>query len=284
MPAATGNDGVAIDAGGRRVMLKWHKLRRFAKEPPFMAANLPRGLAIGASMEIDARVLADGNWVCLHDDVLDRETTGTGPVEKADTETIRGLRLAGADFAPPLLADLAGNVAAAGDTGAVFQIDLKEPAVGLTPAAVARFAEIIAPVAGRCLLSGTEWAAVRILGDAVPDLPLGFDPLDIAEGRRLADRADMVALTEETAATAPPAVMFYLHYKFVLAALALGHNPIARLQQGGGRVDVWTLDPTTPDIGGVLARVVNAGADQITTNDPLAMAALWAEIRSNSDA
>ena len=50
---------VALDHAGRRVLLKWHKLRRRAGEPPFDPANLATGLAAGASLEIDVRCLAD---------------------------------------------------------------------------------------------------------------------------------------------------------------------------------------------------------------------------------
>jgi hypothetical protein len=39
---------------------------------------------------------------------------------------------------------------------------------------------------------------------------------------------------------------------------------------------VWTLDPDMPEIANVLPRMIAAGANQITTNDPLRMGALWA--------
>ena len=93
--------GISLGYGGRRVLLKWHKLRRGANEPPFSLANLRAGLALGASLEIDARMLGDGTWTCLHDDVLDEETTGTGPVNAADAKAIARTRIAGASYPPP---------------------------------------------------------------------------------------------------------------------------------------------------------------------------------------
>ncbi len=278
MRAVAAEAGVSIADGDRHILLKWHKLRRSADEPPFLPGNLALGLAAGASLEIDARVLKDGNWVCLHDDVLDNETDGRGPVAAADTATIRGLRIAGGSHAPPLLADLARTVAEAHGTAARLQIDLKEPLAGLTPAAVDRFVAIVAPAARHCLLSGTDWEAVRRLGAAAPDLALGFDPLDLAEGRRLDGGEAIAAFLDEVAARAPEAATFYLYYRFVLAALDAGINPVARLKARGATIDVWTLDPTTRGIGAILPRVVRAGADQITTNDPLAMARLWQDV------
>jgi hypothetical protein len=58
--------------GGRTVRLKWHKLRRFADDPPFARRNLRAGLAAGASLEVDIRALACGRFVCLHDPLLEQ--------------------------------------------------------------------------------------------------------------------------------------------------------------------------------------------------------------------
>ncbi|HEV3177076.1 MAG TPA: glycerophosphodiester phosphodiesterase family protein, partial [Stellaceae bacterium] len=258
--------GVFISYLGRRVRLKWHKLRRDRADPPFGLANLRAGLAAGASLEIDIRALADGAFVCLHDDVLDGETDGHGRVGEADTAAIRGLRISGTAYAPPLLSDIARELAAAPNSSACLQLDLKEKREGLSLSAIEAFVATIGPVAQSCLLSGTDWHAVEALGAAVPSLRLGFDPLDLAKGRDLADRAAIAAFLEEVAATAPGAAGFYLNYRFVLRALAHGINPVPRLQQGGALVDIWTLDPTTPEICDVLEPILATGADQITTN------------------
>jgi len=268
-------EGVAIHADGRRVLLKWHKLRRAPHEPPFAIANLPAGLALGASMEIDIRLLADGHWVCLHDDVLDDETDGSGPVASADTTTIGGLRIAGADFAPPLLSDMTAALMAAPDTGALFQLDLKEPAATLTEAGVTAFAAAVGPVAHRCLLSGADFAAVSRLAEGVEGLRIGFDPCDMAETRDFATRQEIEAFVAEVFAIAPEADAFYLDHRFVDAALAFGINPVAPLKRNGAAVDVWTLDPDKRDVRRHLEQAITAGADQITTNDPAGLARLW---------
>lgn len=270
------DQGVAIEADGRRVLLKWHKLRRAASEPPFAIANLPAGLALGASMEIDVRLIADGNWICLHDDVLDEETDGKGPVAALDATAARRLHIGGASYPPPLLTDMTAVVAAAPASDACLQLDLKEPAATLTEAGVARFAEAIAPVADRCLLSGTEYDAVTRLAAGIPGLRVGFDPCDLAETRDLTSRAAMAAFVDEVFAIAPEANAFYLYHRFVSAALRLGINPLETLKQNGAMIDVWTLDPDTPGGRDSLADAIGAGADQITTNDPPGLARLWA--------
>ncbi|MCB1496264.1 MAG: hypothetical protein KDJ86_10790 [Bauldia sp.] len=270
-------EGVALDSDGRRVLLKWHKLRRAPHEPPFTIANLPAGLALGASMEIDIRLLADGHWVCLHDDALDEETDGSGPVANADRAAIGCLRIAGGDHAPPLLADMTAALTAVPDSGALLQLDLKEPAATLTEAGVAAFADTVRPVADRCLLSGADFDAVTRLADGIEGLRVGFDPCDMAETRTFATRKEMEAFVDEVFAVAPEADSFYLDHHFLDAALAFGVNPVAALKRNGATIDVWTLDPDKPDVRRHLIQAVAAGADQITTNDPGGLARLWYE-------
>ena len=90
---------------GRTVRLKWHKLRQRGGDAPFSRANLRRGLAAGACIEIDLRRLATGEFVCLHDDRLESETTGSGPVNAADREAVSRLRMRDAPREPPLFLD-----------------------------------------------------------------------------------------------------------------------------------------------------------------------------------
>lgn len=261
---------------GRPVMLKWHKLRQAADQPAFDPDNLRAGLALGASMEVDIRALADQAWVCLHDEQLDQETDGSGPVAAVDSAAVGKLRVAGGRHAPPLLADVARRVAEAGPTGACLQLDLKQPAEHLSSPVIATLADAIAPIVPVCLLSGYDWQILTRVGAAIPGLRLGFDPYELAQGFALETAAAFDDFTHAVLKLASGAAAFYLHHRFVSAALAAGVNPIAILQAGGAMVDVWTLDPGTPDIASVLQQVVEAGADQVTTNAPIAMAQLWA--------
>jgi glycerophosphoryl diester phosphodiesterase len=249
-------------------------LRRAQHDPPFSPENLKVGLALGASMEIDIRLLADDAWICLHDDTLDDETNGTGPASAIDTAAARQLRIAGGGYAPPLLADIAAALPAA-PRGALLQLDLKEDADGITDEAVASFASIVSPVAAHCVLSGDDWQAVRRLGAGVPDLRLGFDPYALAEGRTFEHASDFEAFVANVWRIAPRADAFYLYHAFVTAALAKGCNPVKTLKAGGAFVDVWTLDPAMPGVVDILEACTAAGADQITTNDPPRLARLW---------
>lgn len=275
MTAESPDDAIAVETGGRRVLLKWHMLRRTPHDPPFSPENLKVGLALGASMEIDVRLLADGAWVCLHDDVLDEETNGAGPVAAIDTEAARQLRVAGADYAPPLLAEIMVALPAAAPRGARLQIDLKDGADRITDDGVASFASVVSPVAAHCVLSGTDWQAVERLGAGIPDLRLGFDPYELAEGRIFAGASDFEAFVADIWRIAPHADAFYLYHAFVTAALTEGFNPVGTLKASGAFVDVWTLDPTMPGVAEILQACMDAGADQITTNDPRGLARLW---------
>lgn len=267
---------VALMHQGRPVMLKWHKLRQAAGQPAFDPDNLRTGLALGASLEVDIRALADRAWVCLHDERLDQETDGSGPVSGIDSAAVARLRVAGGCHAPPLLADIARRAAEAGPTGACLQLDLKQPAERLSNPLIATLAESIAPIVPVCLLSGYDWRLLTRVGAAIPGLRLGFDPYELAQDYMLDTAAEFADFTHAVLKLATGAAAFYLHHRFVSAALAAGVNPIEILQTDGAMIDVWTLDPTTPDIASILHRVIEAGADQVTTNDPIAMAQLWA--------
>jgi hypothetical protein len=122
-------DGIAIVADGHRTRLKWHRLQRRPEDIPFTPARLREGMALGASMEVDLRRRADGGFACLHDQTLDRETTGHGPVAAAGFADLRALRMRGQDGTPTeerllLLEDLAELAAAGADPTTLVQLDL----------------------------------------------------------------------------------------------------------------------------------------------------------------
>jgi glycerophosphoryl diester phosphodiesterase len=264
-------------ADGRRVALKWHKLRQRAEDPAFARANLRAGLAAGAVLEVDLVATADAAFVCLHNRTLDAETTGTGPVAARGLAEIRALRRRANDGSPieePVLS-LAELVAIAapllppGPGDGRIQLDLKERRATLRVAAET-LASTLGRQAGWFTLSGEDWPAVEAL--AVPGLHLGYDSGDLIESG-LAP-SEVIA---RTLATAARASTIYLHWPFLLAALDGGVDPVAMLHAAGLRVDAWTVDPGLPDIAGLLRRLVAAGVDQITTNDAYALARIWQE-------
>lgn len=264
-------DGIEIVANGHRTRLKWHRLQRRPDDIPFTPARLRQGMALGASMEVDLRRRADGGFACLHDETLDRETTGSGPVAAASFGDLRALRMRGKDGTPTeerllLLEDLAELATAGADPATLVQLDLKESDAALDDRSVDGFRAALAPVAGRFILSGGDWVAVRRLGAAV--LRLGFDPCNDDTLGTLATAADAERFIAAALDRAPEAAMIYLSWPIVLRADALGVDLIAACHAAGKTVDAWTLNPDHPGAADALTRLVTLRADQITTDAP----------------
>jgi glycerophosphoryl diester phosphodiesterase len=284
--------GLAIDCGGRAVRLKWHKLRRERADLPFLRDNLARGLALGASMEVDLRQLACGRFVCLHDQRLERETSGSGPVRRIDGDAVASLRLrepkTGVLGEPPMVLDeLVGRVAQASETLApetTIQLDLKERAEAITGATARSFADLIGPVAGHFLLSSDDWEATRRLGEGATGLALGYELNHLAKDWDFSSRDKIKELAFAVAAEAPEAKIIYLARDVLSAGLAQGVNLIADLRAYGYEVDCWTIDADARDGADQIRTAVQAGADQITTNTPLALEALWRNLQSPATA
>src|SRR5690242_19486451 len=138
-------DGVMLRLPDGEIALKWHRLRRRREDPVFTGKRLEEGLALGASMEVDVRVHADGGFVVLHNEMLEDETTGAGPVAAASAEYLRGLHIRDGDLTATadrvlLLEDVAALVRRQLPTRALIQVDFKEGCDRLTPGTVAAFA------------------------------------------------------------------------------------------------------------------------------------------------
>lgn len=269
-----------------RPRVKWHMLRSRRAEPPHLRDNLARVLAAGATGEVDIVFTADGHPVCLHDLTLDRETTGCGPVAARTRAEIEALRQRGAEgealsTAPLFLSEVIEAVRAAEMTEAShLQLDLKEPTEMFGAASLSRLADLIRPVARHIVVGGTDWSGLELIRDLVPDLRLGFDPLDWY-GSRLPARADWYrALGRFVVETAPEAAIYYLEARLVLAGLDHGVDLVAEVTARGAEVDAWTIDASRPDVEADLRRLIAAGCRQITTNDPLRITTLVEEIVS----
>ena len=270
------NEGLVLSHGGRDIRLKWHCLRRAADEPPFRRANLAAGLALGASVEVDIQRLADGHFVCLHDDRLESETDGHGPVADADTAAIRRLHVRDGDGeAPMLLEDLVAAIIEGPKPtmpGLVVQLDLKDAVDRLSDDTVAGFARLVQPAAAAFILSALDWPAVRRLGGDVDHLALGYDPLDMAQHWTFDGRESILRFRDSVLDTAPEARGIYLYKGIVRSALDHDANIVAAFQERGVWIDCWTIDAGTPDDDGYLQAAVDAGVDQITTNTPRQLA------------
>jgi glycerophosphoryl diester phosphodiesterase len=244
-------------------------------------------LAAGAPCEIDLRFTADGHALCLHDQLLDHETTGTGPAVEARRADIERLRQRGnggevLDSAPLFLEEVVAAVRHHGAVApALVQLDVKTPVAALTDQALDRFGRLLGPVAPAFIASGYEWELIERLTAAAPGLHTGFDPLALYRRPDALDADQLRELANRTVAEAPGAAVYYLEAPLVLAALDRGVDLIGAVTAGGttgALVDAWTIDPGHPRLDSTLRRLLACGVGQITTNDPEALGARLARL------
>jgi glycerophosphoryl diester phosphodiesterase len=271
--------GIAITSGDHVTRLKWHRLQRSHSDLPFTPRRLLEGLAAGASMEVDLRLHADHSFVCLHDETLDRETSGSGLVAAASLEQLRRLTLRNAMGTTGegliLLEDLAELARGLAAPDALIQLDLKEVDAALDRHTVENFRRTMACIAGNCILSGGDWNAISRLADALPAMRRGFDPCADDTLEHLRDGIDCLDFVESTLATAPEAEMIYLDYRLILAAEGLGIDLVAPFRAAGKAVDAWTLNTDHAGAARSVKRLVALKVDQITTDEPDALQTLY---------
>ena len=200
---------ISLTRGGHRTFLKWHRARRRASDPVFTGRRILEGMALGASVEVDLVLHADGGFAVLHNLELAPETTGRGRVRGTPAAALRNLRLRDNDGRPiddrvMLLEDLAALLARDGaHPEALVQLDYKEDAAALTPRAIATFAEALAPVAPRFILSSGDAASVAALTGAAPGVRIGYDPCHMGAIERLMTSRDYPAFVAGALAASP---------------------------------------------------------------------------------
>ena len=272
----------------RTPRLKWHQLRRRRSDSVFLRANLEAALQVRAACEVDLVATADGHFVCLHDLTLDAETTGIGPVAALNRTEIERLRQRASDGRPldepPLFLDeVVASVRRHGTVppGSV-QLDVKLAEPDLTPVLLATLPLALGEHAACFTAGGCDWAAICRLAQAAPGLRRGFDPLNFHEQTPPRHAVDFCDLADLTLSTAPDAAIYYLYADMVLDGLDIGVNMVERIQIRGAKVDCWTIDADRPNVAAILHRLIAAGCDQITTNDPEMLAPMVAEITACS--
>jgi len=157
----------------------------------------------------------------------------------------------------------------------LIQLDLKETDAALDRQTIENFRRTLACVAGRCILSGCDWQAVSHLAAAVPAMRRGFDPCADDTLEHLRDGIDCLDFVESALATAAEAEMIYLDYRIVLAAEEMGIDLVAPFRAAGKAVDAWTLNTDHPGAARSVQRLVALNVDQITTDEPDALQALF---------
>jgi glycerophosphoryl diester phosphodiesterase len=286
------------------LMLIHHSARRRHAHPPNSPEAIRACLEAGARVvEVDISLLADGHFALLHGPLLERETTGSGPVGRHTVEQVT----VGYYIWQGEVTDVhVGLLSQAIDLlrqhphPVELQLDLK-PDVFHSNAVLSRLAADLQPVKDRVrVTSPADWA-LRRLRAIDPDLPLGFDPLlylepDWGEApdptlppfrmgaygyyddhplatRRWGGTADYLAARAEALwRQAPSDAIWYIHAGLLARALDEGFDWIADLHQRGSQVDAWTLDPDRQGHILLAQRLAKQGVDRITTNDAPALA------------
>ncbi|MCA0043311.1 glycerophosphodiester phosphodiesterase [Celeribacter litoreus] len=257
-----------------RTWLKWHRGRKCASDMEFAPARIIEGMQLGASVEIDLVRHAGGGFAVLHDEILDRATTGSGRVADATADQIRSLTRrdnAGqvTDTPVALLSDLCATLSemTVGD-GALLQLDLKETSKTLTQADVDAFARAVAPVQQHMILSGGDAKAVGLLAEALPKMQVGHDPCHFGMREALALSGDDVSFVSHAMSEAGRARVIYLDIRLILDALSRDFDMIAAFHAEGCRIDAYTVQSTTPETVALCKRLMDLGVDQITTDNP----------------
>ena len=287
--------------GGKKVLLKYHKLlsgsgKHDANSLPALREVLEGQVAV---LEFDVNYLADGDFALIHDGTLERETTGAGAVKALSGAEFKTLKYRGSDEYGTLLSDIIRILKNARSSIKV-QIDFKERApvthddaqVLLKAIEPLRENGFLTVVIG-CLADwnlrtfrrldpsidvGIDFALhLDAAVDGVVRLPtrLGaygyLDDHPLALRRLQTTEAYLRDRVETLLALVPDAYEFYLRKDFVVQALHDGFNPVAFIhkQLSGSLVDVWTIDDDSDEAETLMKRVLEAGADQITTNTAL---------------
>ena len=215
-----------------------------AHAPENTLAALELAVAQGAEMaEVDAQLSADGQVVLIHDETLDRTTSGSGTVASVSLELLRGLD-AGAWFGEvwwgekiPTLAEVLDAVG----TRLTLNIELKGAAGPELEQAVVRLVNG-AGLADRCLLTSFDHARIDRLASADHRFQLGY-----IIGQE-AWRAELLAA---------PVQVLSVERRQVDAAL------VAAAHEVGKEVHVWTVNEEEE-----MRAMIGLGVDAVITNYP----------------
>lgn len=270
-------DGLAVFHRGRAVRLKWHRMRRRIGDPLFGAETMRQGFRLGASMEVDLRVRGDGGFVVLHDETLDRETTGAGPVASLSIEELRRLHFQDMPTRPLLLTeDLAASLGAA-HPDALLQFDMKDDLAAIGDRGLDHLARLFSNAPCALVVSGGCLDLVVEVRKRMPNLLRGIDPTDkLTELLRLeGPRAVEHELLSDLAGAAAPHTI-YLGWQLILRAKRGGLDLVDICRSEGKRVDAWTFTPRQPGNGfsdrewDWFSALLEFGVDQITTDEAVA--------------
>ena len=276
-----GPQGLAIVHEGHRTRLKWHRLRRSWDDSLFSAEVMAEGFRLGASMELDLRVHADGGFVVLHDDLLEGETTGRGEIAKLTRAEIATARFK--DGRPLIFTEDLAAMLSTAHPEALLQFDMKDELSVIGEAGVAHLAEHFSVLPCSVIVSGHDLDLIVKVGERIPSLLRGIDPTDkLAEiyAREGIGAVEADLVRDLRGPTRPDTV--YLHWQLVLEAANKGLDLVALCREHHAKVDAWTYTLADPAGGFSEAEWRDFSAlmalrpDQISTDEAVATERAWA--------
>ncbi|HWT59626.1 MAG TPA: glycerophosphodiester phosphodiesterase family protein [Rhizobium sp.] len=273
--------GLEISHEGHRTRLKWHRLRKRFADPLFSAEVMAEGFAAGASMELDLRVRADGGFVVLHDEELDGETSGHGPIAKMSIGDLGDIRMKEGDRPLILSEDLAAMMQST-HPAALLQFDMKDDYEAIGASGIEHLAAHFRDIAASVIVSAGSLDLIVAVKEELPHLLRGIDPTDKLYNIRqdsgwkaveMELRADLRGPTE------PDTI--YLHWPLILDAAREGLDMIALCQDHGKHVDAWTFTLKDPEAGfsdeewRSFQALMALKPDQVTTDEAPATESAW---------
>ncbi|HSN10817.1 MAG TPA: glycerophosphodiester phosphodiesterase [Propionibacteriaceae bacterium] len=228
----------------------WAHRGASAKAPENTLAAFRLAHELGADgVELDVQLTSDGQVVVIHDETLDRTTTGKGQValrtlaELRDLDASYGLQ----DYAGERIPVLEEVLELLGPTGMTVNIELKnsvEAYPGLEDAVVSLVES--AGVADRVIYSTFNHISATTLARSFQPSRVGLLFSDIlAEPWSYAERRDVSAL--------------HPHWRYV----ELVPETVERCHALGLAVNVWTVDSPA-----IARRLADLGVDALISNRP----------------
>jgi glycerophosphoryl diester phosphodiesterase len=194
-------------------------------------------------VEVDVQLTADGQAVLIHDETLNRTTSGKGLVAEHTLEQLRLLDAGtwfGREWAGEKLPTLEEVLVGLGDR-VTFNLELKGAAGQALEDEVTRLVKAHG-LADRCLLTSFDHSRIGRLADAGVDIQLGFIVGQGTPWRELLSGPAQVLSVEATVVDA---------------------ELVAAAHQAGKQVQVWTLNTAAE-----FRMVMEMKVDAIITNFP----------------
>ena len=239
-----------------------------AVAPENTLASIRAAVRAGAAMvEVDAKLSADGAVILMHDDSLDRTTSGSGPVRSMAYAALSRLDAGGwfgPDFAGESIPTLTDALALVQEVGIDINIEVK-PCPGRDAETAAAVLEVIAdrwrqPMPP--LLSSFSVEALMTLRRLAPALPRGL-AIDVppADWSDIAARVEAATLTVNPDAASDATMADFLASGRPVLAYTVNDPAQAAMLWGKGVAAVFTDDPGR--IAGVRASASAVGGPGI---------------------